>query len=155
LKRLSRDLESNRRPAAEKSVSGSGRTRFPQAKSVAVLYFENQSGGERDEILPRWDYGRHRHGDFEDSAMESFRARRCWHSATSRHGAASWASSSAPAYVLEVLFARAEPRADHRTAGGSLDKHSVWAERYDRQLEDVFAIQKKSPGASPRLCSSR
>src|SRR6202142_4529505 len=54
MKRLSRDLESSRRPAAEKTGSGSG----PQAvagaarqKSVAVLYFENQSGAKEDEYF--------------------------------------------------------------------------------------------------------
>ncbi|MGA8104765.1 MAG: serine/threonine-protein kinase, partial [Candidatus Acidiferrales bacterium] len=54
LKRLSRDIESSRRPAAEKSASGSsapGSGTHPaaaQQKSVAVLYFENQSGAKED-----------------------------------------------------------------------------------------------------------
>src|ERR1700683_3812446 len=51
MKRLSRDLDSGRRAAAEKTGSGSG----PQAvaaaarqKSGAVLYFENQSGAKEE-----------------------------------------------------------------------------------------------------------
>src|SRR5271155_2269438 len=52
LKRLGRDLESSRRPAAEKSSTTSGA--YPVAskqKSVAVLYFENQSGAKEDEYF--------------------------------------------------------------------------------------------------------
>src|SRR5260370_25320774 len=52
LKRLSRDIESSRRPAAEKSVAGSGTHAVPaKQKSVAVLYFENQSGGKEEEYF--------------------------------------------------------------------------------------------------------
>ncbi len=51
LKRMKRDLDSNRRPSAEKSDSSSSSANAtaaaPTKKSVAVLYFENQSGGER------------------------------------------------------------------------------------------------------------
>src|ERR1700758_5373893 len=53
LKRLSRDIESSRRPTAEKSGSGSGTHAVAaQPKSVAVLYFENQSGSKEDEYFP-------------------------------------------------------------------------------------------------------
>src|SRR5437879_3720424 len=52
LKRLSRDVESSRRPAAEKSVTGSGaHVSAAKQKSVAVLYFENQSGAKEDEYF--------------------------------------------------------------------------------------------------------
>src|SRR6202162_3484229 len=52
LKRLKRDLDSNRRLTAEKSDSSSSRTTVaPAKKSVAVLYFENQSGGKEDEYF--------------------------------------------------------------------------------------------------------
>src|SRR5271155_5467635 len=45
LKRLSRDIESSRRPAAEKGAAGSGaHAAANKRKSVAVLYFENQGG---------------------------------------------------------------------------------------------------------------
>ena len=52
LKRLKRDLESGRRPAAEKSVTSSGSHPLAeQRKSVGVLYFENQSGAKEDEYF--------------------------------------------------------------------------------------------------------
>src|SRR5580658_3422217 len=52
LKRLKRDTESGRRPFAEKSVSGSGTNPAASSqKSVAVLYFENQSGAKEDEYF--------------------------------------------------------------------------------------------------------
>ena len=52
LKRLSRDLESSRRPGAGKSVTDSTPHAVPpKQKSVAVLYFENQSGAKEDEYF--------------------------------------------------------------------------------------------------------
>ncbi len=54
LKRIKRDLDSSRRPAVEKErcVNCSVRpARHPAKKSVAVLYFENQSGAKEDEYL--------------------------------------------------------------------------------------------------------
>src|ERR1700720_2336344 len=52
MKRLSRDIESSRRPATEKGVTGSGVHAVPsKQKSVAVLYFENQSGAKEDEYF--------------------------------------------------------------------------------------------------------
>src|SRR6202451_2056153 len=52
LKRLSRDIESSRRPAADKSALGATAQPAPSKhKSVAVLYFENQSGAKEDEYF--------------------------------------------------------------------------------------------------------
>src|SRR5450432_3460484 len=53
LKRLKRDLDSNRRPAADKPEPPSSPVASPGSvgKSVAVLYFENQSGSKEDEYL--------------------------------------------------------------------------------------------------------
>jgi non-specific serine/threonine protein kinase len=51
LLRLKRDLDSGRRPAAEKSVSGSGGRRPRPGTAPAVLYFENQSGAKEDEYF--------------------------------------------------------------------------------------------------------
>jgi serine/threonine protein kinase len=51
LKRMKRDLDSSRRPAAEKQPAGSNShpaRAVEEKKSVAVLYFENQSGGKED-----------------------------------------------------------------------------------------------------------
>src|ERR1700693_199749 len=54
LKRLKRDLDSNRRLTAEKSDSSSANATVsaaPVKKSVAVLYFENHGGGKEDEYF--------------------------------------------------------------------------------------------------------
>ncbi len=54
LKRLRRDIESSRRPVAERSArDSSSQSHAAPAlqKSVAVLYFENQSGAKEDEYF--------------------------------------------------------------------------------------------------------
>jgi serine/threonine protein kinase/Flp pilus assembly protein TadD len=111
-------------------------------KSIAVLYFANLSGNRDDEYF--------RDGMTEDiiteltkiadlrllprSAVLPFRDKAVTVGEIGRHLAA--------AYVLDGSVRRAGNRlrvnaqlAESRTG------HSVWAERYDRQLEDVFAIQ--------------
>ena len=145
LKRLSRDLESSRRPAAEKSVSSSGSQPIPtQQKSVAVLYFENQSGAKDDEYF--------RDGITEDivtelskiklleifprSEMLAFRDKPVTAQQVGQQLGAS--------YVLEGSIRRAGSRV--RITAQLVEastRHSVWAERFDRQLEDVFAIQEE------------
>src|SRR6202050_254602 len=145
LKRLKRDLEYSRQPAAEKTSAGSG----PQAaaagqKSVAVLYFENQSGAKEDEYF--------RDGITEDivtelskiaqleifprSEMLAFRDKPTTVQQVSQKLGA--------AYVLEGSIRRAGNRV--RITAQLVEastRRSVWAERYDRQLEDVFAIQEE------------
>ncbi|MGA2456575.1 MAG: protein kinase [Terriglobales bacterium] len=145
LKRLKRDIESSRRPAAEKGVTGSGAHSTPtQQKSVAVLYFENQSGAKEDEYF--------RDGITEDivtelskiaqleifprSEMLAFRDKPVTAQQVSQKLGA--------AYVLEGSIRRAGNRV--RITAQLVEastRHSVWAERYDRQLEDVFAIQEE------------
>ncbi len=147
LMRLKRDQESGSKltESAERG-SGSGRVATapaaPAEKSVAVLYFDNLGGGEEDEYF--------RDGITEDvitelskirelrifprSAMLSYRDKPVSAPAVGRELNA--------AYILEGSLRRAGNRlritaqlVETRTG------HSVWAERYDRQLEDVFAIQ--------------
>src|SRR6202522_87650 len=147
LKRLSRDLESSRRPAAEKSTTGSGSAAHAveqKRKSVAVLYFENQSGTKEDEYF--------RDGITEDivteiskiaqlqifprSEMLAFRDK-----AVTAHQVGQQLGAS---YVLEGSIRRAGNRV--RITAQLVEastRRSVWAERYDRQLEDVFAIQEE------------
>jgi serine/threonine protein kinase/Flp pilus assembly protein TadD len=145
LKRLKRDLDSGRRPAAEKSVSGSGpQPAAARHRSVAVLYFENQSGAKEDEYF--------RDGITEDivtelskikqleifprSEMLAFRDK----PVTAQHVS----QQLGAAYVLEGSIRRAGNRV--RITAQLVEastRHSVWAERYDRQLEDVFAIQEE------------
>ena len=147
LKRLSRDLESSRRPAAEKSTTGSGSAAHAveqKRKSVAVLYFENQSGAKEDEYF--------RDGITEDvvteiskiaqlqifprSEMLAFRDKAVTAQQVGQQLGA--------AYVLEGSIRRSGSRV--RITAQLVEastRHSVWAERYDRQLEDVFAIQEE------------
>ena len=44
-------------------------------------------------------------------------------------------------HVLEGSVRKAEPGADHRPAHRRRDRRPLWAERYDRELTDIFAIQ--------------
>jgi len=145
LKRLKRDLESTLRPAAGNSVTGSGSHAVAtQQKSVAVLYFENQSGAKEDEYF--------RDGITEDivtelskiaqleifprSEMLAFRDKPATAQQVSQKLGA--------AYVLEGSIRRAGNRV--RITAQLVEastRHSIWAERYDRQLEDVFAIQEE------------
>src|SRR6202041_3312530 len=150
LKRLKRDIESSRRPAAaaataEKSDSGSAaHASAAKQKSVAVLYFENQSGAKEDEYF--------RDGITEDivtelskiaqleifprSEMLAFRDKPTTVQQVSQKLGA--------AYVLEGSIRRAGNRV--RITAQLVEassRRSVWAERYDRQLEDVFAIQEE------------
>jgi serine/threonine protein kinase/tetratricopeptide (TPR) repeat protein len=147
MKRLSRDLDSGRRPSAEKTASGSGPQAIAAAarqKSVAVLYFENQSGAKEDEYF--------RDGITEDivteiskiaqlqifprSEMLAFRDKPVTAQQVGQQLNAS--------YVLEGSIRRSGSRV--RITAQLVEastRHSVWAERFDRQLEDVFAIQEE------------
>ncbi len=145
LKRIKRDMESSRRPAAEKGAPGSvAHGAVAKQKSVAVLYFENQSGSKEDEYF--------RDGITEDivtelskiaqleifprSEMLAFRDKPATAQQVSQQLGA--------AYVLEGSIRRAGNRV--RITAQLVEastRHSVWAERYDRQLEDVFAIQEE------------
>src|SRR3984957_6997102 len=147
LKRLSGNLESSRRPAAEKSTTGSGSAAHAveqKRKSVAVLYFENQSGAKEDEYF--------RDGITEDvvteiskiaqlqifprSEMLAFRDKAVTAQQVGQQLGA--------AYVLEGSIRRSGSGVlTAAKLGEAPTRHSVWAERYDRQLEDVFAIQEE------------
>ena len=145
LKRLKRDIESSRRPAAEKSASGSGAHAVAaKQKSVAVLYFENQSGAKEDEYF--------RDGITEDivtelskiAQLEIFPRSEMLAFRDKPVTAQQVGQQLGAAYVLEGSIRRAGNRV--RITAQLVEastRHSVWAERYDRQLEDVFAIQEE------------
>ena len=144
LKRLKRDLDMSRKSTAEKGdsgrvVSASG----PAArKSVAVLYFENQGGGKEDEYF--------RDGMTEDIITELSKITQLQIFPRSEMLAFRDKQTNAPqvgqqlgaTFVLEGTIRRAGNRL--RITAQLVEvatRHSVWAERYDRQIEDVFAIQ--------------
>ena len=145
LKRLSRDLDSGRRPSAAKNVPDSGAQAISATqKSVAVLYFENQSGAKEDEYF--------RDGITEDvvtelskiaqlqifprSEMLAFRDKPVTAQQVGQQLGA--------AYILEGSIRRSGSRV--RITAQLVEastRHSVWADRYDRQMDDVFAIQEE------------
>jgi len=127
-----------------KHNSDAGRTAAAKTaeKSVAVLYFENPGGAKEDEYF--------RDGITEDIITELSRIKELWVLTRSAVMAFRDKAVTAPevgqqldaAYVLEGSLRRAGDRlritarlVETRTA------RSVWAERYDRKLEDIFAIQ--------------
>ena len=144
LKRLKRDLDSGHRsPAAQTGAPGVTPAAAPSAeKSVAVLYFENLSGGKEDEYF--------RDGMTEDIITELGKISRLRVFPRSEVLRYREKPATAPqvgeelgaAYVLEGSIRRAGNKLRVTTQlVESATRHSIWTERYDRQVEDVFAIQ--------------
>lgn len=115
---------------------------LPQRKSVAVLYFENLSGDCEDEYF--------RDGMTEDviTELEKIRELRL----VPRTSMLAFRDKPMPiTHVGEQVCADFVMEGSIRRAGDRLritarladtaSGHSVWAERYDRRMEDVFAIQ--------------
>jgi serine/threonine protein kinase/Tfp pilus assembly protein PilF len=133
LERLKRDSDSGRSAAAPAPR---------QQKSLAVLYFENPAGSKEDEYF--------RDGITEDIITELSKIRDLWVLTRSAVLGYRDKSAAAPdigrelnaAYVLEGSLRRAGNRL--RITARLVETgtaRAIWAERYDRQLEDVFAIQ--------------
>src|SRR5450432_3443398 len=146
LKRIKRDLDSSRRPSAEKNDASNAHAAVAAAvaakKSVAVLYFENQSGGKEDEYF--------RDGMTEDIITELSKITQLRIFPRSEMVAFRDKPTSAPqvgqqlgaTFVLEGTIRRSGNRLRITAQLVEIStRHSMWAERYDRQLEDVFAIQ--------------
>jgi serine/threonine protein kinase len=146
LKRLKRDIDSNRRPGADKSPASNALpvASVPTKESVAVLYFENQSGVKEDEYF--------RDGITEDIVTELLKIKQLRIFPRSEMlafrdrpvTALQAGQQLGAAYVLEGSLRRLGSRV--RITGQLVEvstRQSVWAERYDRQLEDVFAIQEE------------
>jgi serine/threonine protein kinase/Tfp pilus assembly protein PilF len=144
LKRLKRDLDSSRRPAAEKAEASSAHTAaiVPSKKSVAVLYFENQSGVKEDEYL--------RDGITEDVITELSKIRGL--NTFSRPTVLAFRDKAVTpaqigqqlgaAYVLTGTVRRAGARL--RISAQLVDTHTdfpLWSERFDREMKDVFEVQ--------------
>jgi serine/threonine protein kinase/Tfp pilus assembly protein PilF len=150
LKRIKRDLDSSRRPAAEKtelapssSVSAvSAVSTSPAKKSVAVLYFENLSGAKEDEYL--------RDGITEDIITELSKIRGL--NTFSRPTVLAFRDKPVTptqlgkqlgaAYVLTGTLRRAGARL--RISAQLIDTQTdfpLWSERFDREMKDVFEVQ--------------
>ena len=155
LKRLKRDLDSSGRTdssaRAAQAMAGMGPSAsnvparpLAKKKTVAVLYFENLSGGKEDEYF--------RDGMTEDIVTELSKIARLEIYPRSEMLQFRDKPVTAPEvgeklgamYVLEGSIRRAGNRLRITTQlVESATRHSVWAERYDRQMEDVFAIQEE------------
>ncbi len=144
LKRIKRDLDSSRRPAAEKTEASNapGAGAAPAKKSVAVLYFENQSGAKEDEYL--------RDGITEDVITELSKIRGL--NTFSRPTVLAFRDKPVTpaqigqqlgaAYVLTGTLRRAGARL--RISAQLVDTHTdfpLWSERFDREMKDVFEVQ--------------
>jgi non-specific serine/threonine protein kinase len=152
LKRLKRDLDSSVRSDSDARISSTSappaavvtRPVAPTKKSIAVLYFENLSGAKEDEYF--------RDGMTEDIITELSKIARIEIFPRSEMLAFRDKPVTAPQvgeklnamYVLEGSIRRAGNRLRITTQlVESATRHSIWAERYDRQMEDVFAIQEE------------
>ena len=137
LLRLSRQLESGQAAAAK-----------PTEKSVAVLYFENLSGAKEDEYF--------RDGMTEDIITELTKIKSL--QVFPRAAVAAFRDKLATApEVGQQISATHVLGGSLRRAGNRLrinvqmvetrTGHSVWAERYDREMKDVFEAQEDiAPG---------
>jgi non-specific serine/threonine protein kinase len=155
LKRLKRDLDSSGRldsavrgslssPGQGQSASQAQAHQIAKKKTVAVLYFENLSGAKEDEYF--------RDGMTEDIVTELSKIARLEIYPRSEMLQFRDKPVTAPEvgeklgamYVLEGSIRRAGNRLRITTQlVESSTRHSVWAERYDRHMEDVFAIQEE------------
>ena len=144
LKRLKRDRESGDRhveSSKQKTGSVAAAARSPE-KSVAVLYFENLGGSKDDEYF--------RDGMTEDIITELSKIKEL----QVFPRAAVLAYRDKPVTGPQVgreLNAACVLSGSLRRAGNRLritaqliqaqTGHSIWAERYDRELKDVFEVQ--------------
>jgi serine/threonine protein kinase/Flp pilus assembly protein TadD len=151
LKRLKRDMDSSsRHDFSVRTAEPSGSSVTPalvaasKKKKVAVLYFENLSGAKEDEYF--------RDGMTEDIVTELSKIARLEIFPRSEMlpfrdkpvTAVQVGEKLGAVYVLEGSIRRAGNRLRITTQlVESTTRHSVWAERYDRQMEDVFAIQEE------------
>src|SRR5579863_103860 len=141
LRRLKRDTDSGRSDTVRAAAVEPAAVERPK-KSLAVLYFENQSANKDDEYF--------RDGITEDIITELSKIQDLWVLSRSavlgyrdkRMGLREVGEQLNASYVLEGSLRRAGNRL--RISAQLVETataRSVWAERYDRQMEDVFAIQ--------------
>jgi serine/threonine protein kinase/Tfp pilus assembly protein PilF len=144
LKRLKRDITSSRHPSAEKTDTSKSHPIVTAStiKSVAVLYFENQSGNKEDEYL--------RDGITEDVITELSKIRGL--NIFSRPTVLAFRDKPVTptqigkqlgaAYVLTGTLRRAGARLRINTQlVDTQTDFPVWSERFDREMKDVFEVQ--------------
>ncbi len=133
LERLKRESDSGRTPATPAAPAG---------KSVAVLYFENLASGQEDEYF--------RDGMSEDIITELSKIKEI--AVFPRAAVITFRDKTVTAPEIgRQLGATFVLTGSLRRSGNRLrvtaqlieteSGHSVWAERYDRELKDVFEVQ--------------
>jgi len=137
LKRVKQDSDSGRTPRTGQSPAAG---RAPA--SVAVLYFENLSGSKDDEYF--------RDGMTEDVITELSKIKHL-HVFPRLEMLAYRDKPASPAQAGQELNAAYVLSGSLRRAGNRLritaqlvetrSRHSVWVERYDREMADVFEVQ--------------
>jgi serine/threonine protein kinase/Flp pilus assembly protein TadD len=144
LKRIKRDLDSSRHSSVEKAEASSAHpvVAAPANKSVAVLYFENQSGAKEDEYL--------RDGITEDVITELSKIRGL--NTFSRPTVLAFRDKPVtPAQIGQQLGAAYVLTGTLRRSGARLRINAqlvdtrtdfpLWSERFDREMKDVFEVQ--------------
>jgi serine/threonine protein kinase/Flp pilus assembly protein TadD len=144
LKRLKRDRDSSGRVGDSKKQSTASEPAAPVAseKSVAVLYFENLSASKDDEYF--------RDGMTEDIITELSKIKEL--QVFPRAAVLAYRDKAVTGpQVGRELNAACVLSGSLRRAGnrlritaqliGTQTGHSIWAERYDRELKDVFEVQ--------------
>ncbi|MGA7624013.1 MAG: protein kinase [Candidatus Acidiferrales bacterium] len=143
LKRIKRDIDSSRGRATERGLPGSSaHVMAAKQKSIAVLYFENQSGAKEDEYL--------RDGITEDVITELSKIRGL--NTFSRPTVLAYRDKAVTpvqigqqlgaAYVLTGTLRRAGARL--RISAQLVDTQTdfpLWSDRFDREMKDVFEVQ--------------
>ena len=142
LKRLKRDLSSGRHSAEVNAIHA---TRSPNASnqhSIAVLYFENLSGMKEDEYL--------RDGITEDITTELSKIQRLrtfsravvmtYRDKTVTAGQVGRDLGASHVLVGSLRRAGTRLRINAQLVEAATD-FPIWSERYDREMEDVFAVQ--------------
>ena len=142
LKRLKRDLDSGRHSGETSAIHGTQAPQLAREQSIAVLYFENLSGMKEDEYL--------RDGITEDITTELskisglktfFRANILPYrdkSVTAGQVGRELGASHVLAGSLRRIGNRLRINAQLIDA---TNEFPLWSERYDREMEDVFAVQ--------------
>ena len=142
LKRLKRDLDSGRHLTEPSGILTTSSPKAIKEQSIAVLYFENLSGMKEDEYL--------RDGITEDITTELskisglrtfFRANILPYrdrSVTAGQVGKELGASHVLAGSLRRIGNRLRINAQLIDAA---NEFPLWSERYDREMEDVFAVQ--------------
>ena len=142
LKRLKRDLNSGKHSTDAISIHATRPPQSPGEHSIAVLYFENLSGMKEDEYL--------RDGITEDITTELSKIRllktfsravvMAYRDKTVTAGQVGKELGASHVLVGSLRRAGNRLRINAQLVDATTD-FPIWSERYDREMEDVFAVQ--------------